>query len=300
MGNAPGLSIPGKVFLIGEYAVLTGACAWLAAVPPRFELRAGSLAVPFAPESPAGRFLAGPGKPIGETKLTGDFFDPWEGRGGFGGSTAEFAFAAYRAGLRGHAEVWRAYRELSAGEPSVRRPSGADLVAQWVGGSVEWNPGTETTRDLTGILGELPVLIFSATHLPNRKTVTHAHLDTLASASLSFESLLPSLERAQNAAASKNWREVGLAFSAFADSLSHLGLESPVVRNERLAIARLSGVLGVKGCGSLQTDAMLVVVESLASPETDAVIAYAAEKCSLRLLARGLPGEAGIREEIAL
>ncbi len=286
------ISIPSKVFLLGEYAVLTGASAWLSAVSPRFELRDGA-STKFHPESPAGKFLASQGR----NEVAGTFVDPWEGRGGFGGSTAEFAVAAYREGVRAPLDAWRAYRELSRDENPTRRPSGADLIAQWSGGTVEWDPKSEKITDLTHEIGALPILIFSATHLPNRKTVTHSHLETLASSSLSFGSLLPSLERAREGLRLRKWTEVGHAFSAYADSLSHLGLEAPVVRNERLAISRQPGVIGVKGCGSLQTDAMLVVVESTDSPEAERVIAFAADECSLRLLSRGLSREPGIREE---
>jgi len=178
-----------------------------------------------------------------------------------------------------------------------KRPSGADLVAQWVGGTVEWNPKTRSITRLDSALTGFPLLVFSATHLPNRKTVTHFHLETLGGATTSFGSLSPAFERAKAGASEKNWAEVGHAFSAFADALAHLNLESPVVRNERLALSRLPGVLGVKGCGSLQTDAMLVVVESLSGPKTEGVIEFAQETCGLKLLSRGLPFEPGIREE---
>ena len=283
------LSVPGKVFLLGEYAVLTGAPAWVTAVAPRFEFLPSESRARFHPESPAGKFHA-------ENALMGTFVDPWAGQGGFGGSTAEFAFAAYHSGIRTVGDAWRAHRTLSAAENPLRRPSGADLVCQWSGGTLEWDPARETAIDLSDSLQDLPVLIFSATHLPNRKTVTHTHLQTLASASLSFESLVPALERARRGAREKNWSEVGRAFSAYADSLAHLGLETPVVRNERLALSRRPGVLGVKGCGSLQTDAMLVVVESLAARETEDLIAFAESESGLKLLARGLAREPGIRE----
>lgn len=143
----------------------------------------------------------------------------------------------------------------------------------------------------------MPALLFSATHLPNRKTATHAHLESLADGT-SFSALTPSLERAKKGAQEKNWSEIGHAFSAYADSLAHLGLESPVVRNERLAISRLPGVLGVKGCGSLQTDALVVIVESLGSSNTAQVIQCAEEECGLRLISKGLRAEPGIREEV--
>ncbi len=291
----PPISVPSKVFLLGEYAVLAGAPAWVTAVAPRFELREAAGSTLFHAESPAGRYLAAKGR----SGLGGTFFDPWEGRGGFGGSTAEFAVAAFREGVRSPVDAWRAYRALATAGNPARRPSGADLIAQWTGGTVEWDPVAERMSPLSDRLEGFPVLIFSATHLPNRKTVTHSHLETLAGASLSFDSLRPSLERARAGARERDWHEVGRAFSAYADSLAHLGLEAPVVRNERLALSRRPGVIGAKGCGSLQTDAMLVVVESLSAPETERVIEFAAEECSLRLLARGISREPGIREAVA-
>jgi hypothetical protein len=231
------------------------------------------------------------------SELRGKFVDPWEGRGGFGGSTAEFAFAAFQAGIRTAYEAWTKYRELSAREPEIRRPSGVDLVVQWEGGTIEWKPpeSKEIWRHHEG-LQDLPALLFSATHLPNRKTATHAHLESLAGG-ISFSSLMPSLDRAIAGARDKDWQEIGRAFSAYADSLAHLGLESPVVRNERLALSRMRGVHGAKGCGSLQTDAMVVIVESLTSADTAAVIQTAEEECGLRLLSKGLLPELGMRAE---
>lgn len=291
MGTPP-LSVPGKVFLLGEYAVLGGAPAWVASIAPRFTFRAASAPAGFHPESPAGRFLARTG-----IVLNGEFADPWEGRGGFGGSTAEFAFAAHRAGIRSAAEAWRAYRALTENDPPMRRLSGADLIAQWTGGTIEWDPKTENARDLSDALRGLPVLVFSATHLANRKTVTHRHLETLTDSNPAFDSLSPAFARARRGMRAGDWREVGAAFSAYADSLAQLGLEAPVVRNERLALSRLPGVLGAKGCGSLQTDAMLVVVESLDGPAAASAAEFAERECGLRLIARGLSREPGLREE---
>ena len=288
------LSVPSKVFLLGEYAVLADAPAWVTAVSPRFELRDASGAnTRFHPESPAGKLLS----KRGMTEIAGSFFDPWESRGGFGGSTAEFAFVAHRAGIRSPVEAWRAYRELSRGENPARRPSGADLIAQWHGGTVEWDPKTEKVMDLSEAICDLPILVFSATHLPNRKTVTHSHLEGLSNASLSFASLVPAFERGRDGLRARDWSEIGHAFSAYADSLAHLGLEAPAVRNERLSLSRQPGVIGAKGCGSLQTDAMLVVVESLEAPETGRLIDFASAECGFRLLSRGLTREPGIREE---
>src|SRR4051812_26828373 len=107
-------SVPGKVFLLGEYAVLAGKPAVIAAIPPRFGLRAGrSLPVE---KSPAGRLLASVGEGLARRLA-----DPHLGSGGFGASTAEFALhyrelvsrSSRARGWSLSAEaVWAKYRDL--------------------------------------------------------------------------------------------------------------------------------------------------------------------------------------------
>lgn len=290
------LSIPGKVFLLGEYAVLEGALAWVAAVGPRFRFTRGEGAL-FHPDSPAGRFLA---SRSGAFPLAGIWSDPWEGRGGFGGSTAEFAIAAYAAGIRDPLVAHAEYLSLF---PKENRPSGADLIAQWVGGAIEWKPaasGAGSFRSLEEI-STLPLLVFSATHLAERKTKTHFHLESLAAENREaeesrFSSLLPVLELARSGLERKDLRTIGAALTRYAEALHELGLEAEAPHADRLAILERPGVLGAKGCGALQTDAMIVLLDDPKRAQETA--SFVEESLGLKLLSFGVLPEPGIREEM--
>ncbi len=286
------VSIPGKIFLMGEYGVLVGLPAWVVAVGPRFTLESD---VPeyleVHSESPAGRYLEK------SSPIRGRFTDPWKGLGGFGRSTAEFALAAYSRGIRDPLNAWEEYKRVNAGTSSGIPPSGADLIAQWSGGAIEWNPEKKSITDLSAKSSELPLLVFSATHLENRKTLTHSHLMTLGLTGLR-EGLTPSVTRAFQGLHEKNHFEVGKAITDFAVALSSLGLEAPFVKKEREALLRIPGVIGVKGCGALQTDATLIMVDSLENGRRiDAVVEYAEREFGLKLLSRGLKLEPGIQED---
>lgn len=292
-------SLPGKVFLIGEYGVLAGLPAWVAAVSPRFTfLLGGQVPLDFHPDSPAGRLL----NDSGSSELLGAFIDPWKGLGGFGRSTAEFAFIAHAQGLRDPVKVWELYREIHTAHSESMPPSGADLIAQWYGGVIQWNPESRSVTDITSACQKLPILIFSATHLENRKTLTHSHLESLSVANsreklfTEFRTILgPIIERANAGLREGNPFEIGHAFTSYALALASLGLEAPFVKMEREAFARIPGVLGVKGCGALQTDALIVMVDSLENGRrVDAIIDYAEREFGLKLLARGLSAEPGI------
>lgn len=287
-------SVAGKVFLLGEYAVLAGLPAWIAAVSPRFTFNpAPEKKLGFHPESPAGRLLAEKGSDL-SSEISGEFIDPWKGFGGFGRSTAEFALAAYHLGLRDPIKVWEKYRELHRSSTGIA-PSGADLLAQWSGGVIEWDSSTRRIVDRTAEFVGLPILLFSATHLQNRKTVTHTHLEGFKLSEELKTTLSPILVRASQALAEGNIFELGKSFTAYAEALASLGLEAPFVEKEREAFTRIPGVLGVKGCGALQTDAMLVMVDSLENGRrVDAIIEYAEREFGLKLLLRGLSAERGI------
>ncbi|MGE0633718.1 MAG: hypothetical protein AB7O96_14990, partial [Pseudobdellovibrionaceae bacterium] len=91
------LSIPGKTFLVGEYLALSGGAALIVCTEPRFKMKVklkGSEAnssglVGIHPQSPAGKFYSENQDVFSSFSL--EFTDPYEGRGGFGASTAQFA-----------------------------------------------------------------------------------------------------------------------------------------------------------------------------------------------------------------
>src|SRR4051794_11791453 len=104
-------SIAGKVFILGEYAVLGGLPALVGTVSPRFKMFLSQTQDFIHPDSPLGR-LQSWAKKMGLPDLGFRFEDPFEGRGGFGASTAQFAMA------------YLAYAQRSSG-------SGIDLKNHW-------------------------------------------------------------------------------------------------------------------------------------------------------------------------
>jgi mevalonate kinase len=259
------IKIPSKLFLLGEYSVLQGDPAIVLAIPPEFTLQllghdeqieesANESWLPH-PESPAGRIYSA--LPLERQAQKKRWLDAHSGMGGFGGSTAEFAALSYLLGDRAVDEVLQRYHALHQSLPNP--PSGADLAGQWLGGAILYQKN-EKIRTLTSSLQDLPAILFSASHIPERKVATHRHLETLELPSL--KSLTASIENALFAIERNDLPTLGLSLVHFAESLQALGLESTSAQEDRLAFLEVKGVLGAKGCGALQSDALIVLYEN--------------------------------------
>ncbi len=287
-------SIAGKVFVLGEYAVLGALPAVVASLGPRFELRpcgTGPAEV-FHPESPAGRFLNSVAR---DEKRVFEFFDPFSGNGGFGASTAQFAllYAALHGVNDSWQSVWRKYRDLTAESPVP--PSGADLVAQWHGGVIRFQ-GDLVCEDLWDAFDWSKLLVFTATAQSGRKVITHEHLQTLARRSLFQENssfllqLMTPLTGGIEAIRENDAVKLGSAMSSYAAVLNQAGLESKAATQDREALGQIPGVLGVKGAGALLADAVLVLASKPVHPEIIAI----AKARGLHLASAGLNREPGI------
>lgn len=297
MDTAPlrrSLNLPGKAFLLGEYAAIDGRLCIVAAVSPRFELRVEPRATfdGFHPLSPVARLLA-------TSPLQGYVFhDPLGGRGGFGASTAQFALCARAANPAASTEaIWRKYRDLEKNQ--ALPPSGADLVAQLEGGVIAFSFRKEfraCALQKSETWGD--VLLFSATNQPGRKLPTHTHLQELAGRGFprEFDGFLDYLEpyvvEGAQALEKGDSARLGECMKLFATMLSKQGLESDAARADRLALAGLPGVHGVKGTGALLHDGVVAVVERAHHAD----VIRAAEARGLRLVRQGLDFEPGLRE----
>lgn len=264
------ITVPGKVFLLGEYAVLSGAPAWVAAVSPRFALREefGSQFAPH-PDSPAGR--------LSVSKQDLRFDDPLNGAGGLGASTAQFAalyfLNALRQGKNPTASSWQtAWQMLQDCQTPETRGSGADFIAQWIGGisEITLNPESPAVLPLATLWDWSGLLIFSATQRdPARKVATHAHLAELRARGGLPERALSELraviDRARTAiqddvlARGKSPRIVGECLTQYAEILQAHGCEAEQTTADRKTLAQFPGVTGVKGCGALQSDTLVVL-----------------------------------------
>lgn len=278
------MEIPGKVFILGEYAVLAQLPAIVAAVPPRFSMDEVAVGeeTEFHPLSPFGRLQEWIASQF--QKKYFKWNDPLEGQGGFGASTAQFALA-YRSYFEsGHGmDAWRLYRKLVTGV------SGADLIGQWFGGVQLVNVAEQSHLELWDVFPWSSLLVFSATHQPGRKVSTHDHLVHLKD--FGFQGFQEPLLDGIQAIHRGDLVALGKAMDRYAEVLHRLELEIKATFEDRKALRSLPGVLGVKGTGALQADAVLVLVDQNADQSQ---IIATAESRGLRLVCQGLKYQAGV------
>lgn len=201
------LSIPAKTFVGGEYLALINGPALVMTHGPLFELKFA-----FSPNQKANSSMGLPsGSPADVLllrhhnqeivkHLNVEFIDPFQGLGGMGASTAQFASvwillneSLVADGVVKENSISRAlldYREICSLLGNTQTPSGADLVAQMTGLVRIHDYGSETKRliDFTFIDGKnrtiskinwnFSRLYFRVIHT-GVKLATHQHLQTL-------------------------------------------------------------------------------------------------------------------------
>lgn len=168
--------VPSKTFLTGEYSVLVGGAALGLATSPSFEIsypkQSGLEA--FHPESPAGRYIKSKKQSLGV-----HFYDPYLARGvqgGFGRSTAEYFAAAIpdlENNKKGPLQIKEEY--LSFFEKEKVKPSGMDLLIQYLGGVAYVNPVDNEFKSLNWKFADLNFFLIST----GLKIKTHEHLEEL-------------------------------------------------------------------------------------------------------------------------
>lgn len=279
--NLANFSYPGKVFILGEYGILAGSRAVVATVSQKFQFAEGGNS--FYAESPAGKWLSR--FPKAPSLRCVDSTPAILSAGGFGASTAQF-LAAYSLTSGEHdfassaylQKCWRDYREITGG-----KASGADLIAQAVGKpvlvqiknvgipseTIEWN-----TVDLQGI----PVFIFSVAHQEGRKVATHLHLDQ-ENQSLKDTNWIQDLDlivtSGVHAIQNKDFIKIGKCFTDFSQALRNKNIELDKTAEDLTKLMQVKGVLGAKGCGALQADAIAVVYDPSDARNRDRILDFA-------------------------
>ena len=299
-------SIPGKAFILGEYAVLASGQGLIATLAPRFELARTASGADGGPGKDTGQSLAElssssparllidrdlPGPAVRGDLLEARFRDPHRGSGGFGGSTAEFAltYAVIHGADAPVAKVWSAYREI---QPQA---SGADLAAQWSGGVVIADPLSASVERIERRHLFNGFFVFSAAHQQGRKVKTHEHLAALRGASLDRLIGSSALSEGLQAARCGNFESFARSVNEYARLLGEMGLEHPRTAEDRAALRDVPGICAVKGTGAMQADAVIVFGDpELRSEDLFRAIEPVASSRDLRLVARGWSEERGI------
>lgn len=259
-------SVPGKTFLAGEYLALNEGPALLFLSQPLFELKATAgqgEVLGVHQDSPAGLFIRKHREYF--SKMDISFQDPYQGRGGFGASTAQFlscyALWLYKEQAQQDMEkildfkhLLEAYYEVAWSGHGLR-PSGADLVGQLKGSLTFF----EKRQGLMQVKSwPFSGLEFHLIHTGN-KVATHEHLRLLKSFSAekletAFAQIKDSFEAAEEA--------VFIAgINAYRQALQELGFTCAPTLELLNELQGIPGVRAVKGCGALGADVVLVVTQ---------------------------------------
>jgi len=305
---------PGKVFLLGEYAVLAGRPAWLVATGPRFRLevtRAPETPAPppFSPASPAGKLFESAVRQAPHCGRYGwRWHDPHRDAGGFGASSAQFIllYRALAPELGWPADQAHALERFHSFHGGLTvPPSGADIATQWVGGLVRFDQASGAVR-IDRKLDSSRLLLFSATDISGRKVKTHEHLRALGKSFFEeYRGLLEGMTQILNRFGEKVDRmapstlldmdELAEMLDAYAEELSGAGLEAPGATADRAALRAHPAVATAKGTGAGLSDAVWVVLKKgITEAERQSVVRLA-ESRHLKLLSLSL-SEAGISE----
>lgn len=296
------LSCPSKTFLLGEYLVLNGGGALILNTEPRFELavqtRGSGVVQGLAPESPAGQWIRQ--NRLVFQNVDVDFIDPHDGQGGFGASSAQYLLTHIATQILknpGHREdfqiepIWRAFRQLEVISHEGLRPSGADIVSQFVGGLCGFQMEPFAARAYRWPLEDYDVVIVPT----GSKMATHEHLRGLKR--VETDELQSVYSRAMETLAAS---DAGAFFDSVNDYYAELLEMGLVAEHTQVAVANLMSqpyVQAAKGCGAMGSDVIAVFV----AKENRRLLDKALNDLGLRPVAdaNGIAGgfEMGVEEE---
>ncbi len=206
------------------------------------------------PESPAGRWMAQ--NPADWSEYL--FLDPYNGRGGFGASTAQFIFVYVISRMKKYGttvdlkEIHQAYLSVC---DQTAPPSGVDLLAQVSGGLSVISRGQLTIETKPWPFKDL-IMYVVATGI---KVPTHQHLQKVDRDGLI--DLLPlsaQVTRAFKAGDRPAFIQGLKDWSAALQTHGFLDSQAQVLRTE---MESWEGFVVAKGCGAMGADTVLVIVE---------------------------------------
>ncbi|MBC87621.1 MAG: hypothetical protein CL677_10640 [Bdellovibrionaceae bacterium] len=262
------LSVPSKTFLIGEYLALFGGPSLVANTGPRFSadfnLKGRGKWGRIHPDSPAGQWIQHNLDVFEDVDI--DFKDPYAGAGGLGGSSAEFVMVYVFAELvrqklgegikqLNPQKMWIDYRSLFETSQQEWLPSGADIIGQMVGGITEFEPDPFRIKKHTWNFENISFVILKT----ENKVKTHEHLRDLGE--LDTDNFKAIAKQAVNAMNDSDQ----LLFVKSIEQYQSLLQEQKLVCRETVSLVNnLKGsdnIIGVKGCGALGADTLLVLCE---------------------------------------
>ena len=256
--------MPAKTFLLGEYAALAGAPGIVLTTQPCFEMILTEVSglEGIHPESPAGRWWSEQGNVDFGLK----WFDPYQGRGGMGASSAQF-LGAYLASeyLKNktptQAKMLAAYRQ-SAWSLEGIPPSAYDVQAQSLFGIVYIDRQHDVWQIYDWPFKDIDVVLLHT----GQKLATHQHLKAMGLPK-DIDVLAAIVDKAKIALAQSDSDLMVKAVNAYHVALEQMGLVAEHSLQHMAVLRARPDVLAIKGCGAMGADVLLVLVPA-ASPVT--------------------------------
>jgi mevalonate kinase len=293
--------VPGKTFLAGEYLVLHGGPALILLTEPSFELAisqgSGEL-VGVHSNSPAGKFFEHHRKDFDGYQMT--FNDPYQGKGGFGASTAQFlSLYGFRLLLKefcqdlgksiDSSDLLETYFKYAWNGQGMR-PSGADLIGQFKGLLTLFDKQSENVSLKFWPFEDLD---FFVVHTGN-KVATHEHLREVSEFDSSkLHLIFRMIQRGLDETDSELFVE---GVNQYAKELERLGLTCEETLEMLKSIRGLEGIVAVKGCGALGADVLLALCKKASAVD---FINYCMQK-SILVVASSKNISQGLRMEGSL
>lgn len=276
--------VPAKTFLLGEYLALEGGPSLVLTHEPNFNVTLQETPTQYHPDSPAGRWLAlAPKNQSMQRRLK--FFpkveDPFKKTGGFGSSTAEF-IGAYLSTWASETETANLPKNfnlfdfdqngqagfdkevlsrvslkklMGAYIDSVDRASGADLLAQLIGGVSYWVPFEQKLQRLSMVLPNLSVAVLQLGKVAN----TYSSLRDFKGLTKHDRKALETIvEEAVEALKHREENWLCACINRWADHTATLGLVTEKTIALRRELLSIPGVFAAKGCGAMGADTVVV------------------------------------------
>lgn len=250
--------IPAKTFLLGEYAALAEGSAIILTTTPYFELSLtdedeSSL---IHPQSPAGKWWA----QNQHSEIFLKWYDPYNGRGGLGASSAQFLACYWATCHLDHKKfdvhsMLEAYYQTSWTGEGLR-PSGYDVIAQTKIGCVYINKQKNSVESYPWVFEDLSFLIIHT----GVKLATHHHLmKTTLPTNISYLSSL--VDKAKLAFEQLNSTQLINAINEYHQILCSLNLVAEHSLELINSIKANPEVVAIKGCGALGADTILILTK---------------------------------------
>ena len=249
-------SIPAKTFLLGEYVAVADGPALLLTTEPSFEVTLTSEPglTNIHPDSPAGLFWQ-----HSDFEKGLSFFDPYNGKGGLGASSAQFV-GAYLANqyLQGKSpcktEMLESYYRYAWQGDGIR-PSGYDVLAQSLQGCAYINAQQRQYKIYSWPFHDLAFILLHT----GQKLATHQHLQALNMPE-KMQELAIFVESAQFGFESGASHRIIDAVNQYHHRLAELGFVAEQSQKYIEMFQRDPDVLAVKGCGAMGADVILLLV----------------------------------------